>query len=149
METTLKNLRYAVDKLQELANTTHPEIRTDFDISDFGCYKGLVKGKLHQCETVGCALGHMAGKVFPIVDSDFDRDFNGIIFNYHLFSNRVFPELNSLYGGLYGGWEFLFSSSWGEYQPTFDDFIKRAEHFLSLNGEMGKWVYSTEIKTNL
>lgn len=142
METTLKNLRYAVDKLQELANTTNPEIRTDFDITKFGCYYGLVKEELHKCKTVGCALGNMAGKVFPIIDSDFEI-FGW--FNYLSFSERIFPDLYFFSHD----WNFLFSDDWEEYQPTFDDFIQRAEHFLSLNGEIGDWEYSTEIKTNL
>lgn len=142
MKTTLKNLRIAIDKLQELANITNPEIRTDFNMLKYGCYQGLSREYLHNCKTVGCALGNIAGKVFPIVDSDFDSYGK---FNYTYFSIRIFPELNG------DTWSFLFSSSWYGYQPSFDDFIKRAEHFLKMKGKIGDWEYSysEEIETNL
>lgn len=136
MEKALKNLKKLAKQLPILANTTHPHIKTDFNMKMFcnptEIITKLTKENIHLCGTHGCLLGN-APHVLKPKKQHFLEDGG---FDYQTYCKDVFPHLSA------NMWSFLFSSEWVNFQPTFDQSIQRLNYAIKHKLDF-YWQYQT------
>lgn len=139
-EITLESLIKIYNELPKLAETK-PHIKDEFDMGTYGVYnlKNDYEVK-HECCTHGCGLGNSA-LIFNVQPDDF-----GLLgrFSYVRFGERVLPSCYDEYSDNTKLWQFLFSSTWSAFQPSFEQFIQRVKYAIDTNLELGEWEYQNE-----
>lgn len=137
---TLASLIKIYNELPKLA-ITKPHIKEEFDMTIYGVYNRATKEYIEtECATHGCGLGNSA-LVFELVDSDFRNLHN---FNYVSFGKRILPLCYDTFSDETNLWHFLFASSWGHFQPSFDQFIERVKYAIDTELDLGEWQYQKE-----
>lgn len=148
-EKTIKNLTKIKNELPLLAFKI-PEIISDFDMLNYGCYKNVSKDKINNdnvCKTYGCGLGNTA----RLFDLNKEEYFWHSGFNYDLFCKDILPSLYMSYSyedldtNVNECWYYLFSAQWGlTSYNCFSSFIYRIENLLN----HGKLINSFDLETN-
>lgn len=141
-KTTLDSLITIYNGLPLLAEK-NPAIKDEFDMNRYGVYSfcGKTEIKNNYCKTYGCGLGNSA-RLFKIENSDFNSHYHDV-FSYTKFARRILPYCY-ISNEKYNLWEFLFSSNWAWYQPSFNQFIERVKYAIDKDLELGEWVYQDE-----
>lgn len=137
---TLASLKKIYEELPKLAETM-PSIKDEFDMTVYGAYCGLKSHLIEpECETYGCGLGNSA-RLFELKESDFYYK----KFKYDNFGKRILPSCYSKDDSSVTKekklWNFLFSSTWDDYQPSFEQFIQRVKYAIDMDLEIGNWKY--------
>lgn len=136
---TKRNLKKVFVELPLLAEK-HPKIKEDFDMDVFGVYMWKTKDEIrnNHCGTIGCLAGNCARLFKPKKGYFFSSDGK---FSYSFFLRMEFPSLYSPYGEANITWDFLFSSKWRCFAPTFDQAMERLKMLIDNDFDVTKTMY--------
>ena len=144
-EITRKNLQRVLNELPLLA-IKMPEIKRDFNMTRYGVYNCIKIENLKNCETFGCLLGNIS-RIFEkeFTNDVFDKSGH---FDYHLFSIKFFPYLNTelLYRKaiLIKKWAYLFCGDWkGTKFGDLDSSLQRIKNLIANDLECNEFSYKT------
>lgn len=122
-----KNLKLAIEHMKTVS-------KHNFDMSSWR--QG--QEPTPECSTVGCIVGHCT----ILSDTPLPRLLNGSI-NFPTWSYKFFDLNDSDLDDKI--WNFLFSSSWSESQPSLKQAIRRMKYIYKHSTPPENWDYSLKL----